>query len=664
MWQCSAGRKSPRLSVYRGDRTSYYTDGSGSGSGGWGLVVVRRGADGDREMVGEFCGGVVVDAKAKPWLGAARATNNTAELQGVAEALRYLLERSPRDAEPAEQQEAAVIVSDSQYALDMMLGIKKAHTNRRMVKEVQALWARARAARQDPGRGHGLFARHIHSHARGAAEDGHQHNERADALAGAGAEGVTRAGHAAAWSAYPPLPPPPRRAHRVTEAERIVRSAHAFGALNAPVPEGALLPPAHVERLYRTATARLRATPVAGDVRRREAESRLWAAKTLLSRPDAQRGVRDRLMAAGLRPVTSDVTCAVDARALRQYVETAGADADVTPVHKHGQPYGATRRELVTRLLGRVQGEGSDGLGWVRLRYTHSTLGAGLVAAGHVIESREYVCREDRAADPFGLPRAQRALALARVGVDFDDDASFPRAKADVVMPCRVTLQCFLRHRETILAQVGAHFLAGRASPDAIRGHAKALFNSFDMDGTLGAWRERMGLRDGERPSGGMVVRLGQGHIFDFQAHREAQRAGTQWLAQRMRAMTQYVEAHLRTRGDDRRLEHPERTVASYVFQEAEGVSRRAKVWWARCKGHAVLNLQHDGLVLQLRHGDGAEAVRQQLAAVSTRALGYQQPVAVKSHDRPEAELRGAVGGVAPPSAPAHPPSPSLAGDP
>ena len=38
------------------------------------------------------------------------------------------------------------------------------------------------------------------------------------------------------------------------------------------------------------------------------------------------------------------------------------------------------------------------------------------------------------------------------------------------------------------------------------RDHVKALFNSFDMDGTLGAWRRRMGLRDGERPSAGMVI--------------------------------------------------------------------------------------------------------------------------------------------------------------
>ena len=121
----------------------------------------------------------------------------------------------------------------------------------------------------------------------------------------------------------------------------------------------------------------------------------------------------------------------LDAQALREYKDNAGPEADETPAHKNGKSYGATRRELVARLLSRVQGEAEDGLGWVRLRYSHSLLGAELVAAGHVVESREYVVREDRDADPFCLPRAQRALALQRTGHDFDDDASFPRESRD-----------------------------------------------------------------------------------------------------------------------------------------------------------------------------------------------------------------------------------------
>ena len=60
---------------------------------------------------------------------------------------------------------------------------------------------------------------------------------------------------------------------------------------------------------------------------------------------------------------------------------------------------------------------------------------------------------------------------------------------------------------------------------------------------------------------------------------------GSDWLARQLPAMREFVVAHLRATRDRRRLEHPERTLASYVFQEAEGVSRAAKLWWARARG-------------------------------------------------------------------------------
>ena len=50
-----------------------------------------------------------------------------------------------------------------------------------------------------------------------------------------------------------------------------------------------------------------------------------------------------------------------------------------------------------------------------------------LLAAGHVVESREYAC--DRAADPFSLPRALREVALGRSGANLDDVDAFPNAK-------------------------------------------------------------------------------------------------------------------------------------------------------------------------------------------------------------------------------------------
>ena len=198
--------------------------------------------------------------------------------------------------------------------------------------------------------------------------------------------------------------------------------------------------------------------------------------------------------------------------------------------------------------------------------------------------------------------------------------------------PCRDTIQRYLRHREEVLRQVGDDFLGGRVADAAERrDHVKALFNSFDMDGTLGAWRGRMGLRDGERPSAGMVIDLGPDGQFDFEAHRRAQRVGTAWLAERRRAMTAFVGAHLRNERDTRRLEHPERTVASYIFQEAEGVSRKVKAQLARVQGHTVHNLQHDGVILRLDWGEAPQRVAQQLSAVTAHALGYAQPVKVKS---------------------------------
>ena len=83
-----------------------------------------------------------------------------------------------------------------------------------------------------------------------------------------------------------------------------------------------------------------------------------------------------------------------------------------------------------------------------------------------------------------------------------------------------------------------------------------------------------------------------------------------------------------------RRLQTPERTLASYVFQDFEGQSREAKLWWCEVHGHRPLNLQHDGVVVALRSVDGEAITAQQAAAlvgsVCTAALGYDQPVTAK----------------------------------
>ena len=79
-------------------------------------------------------------------------------------------------------------------------------------------------------------------------------------------------------------------------------------------------------------------------------------------------------------------------------------------------------------------------------------------------------------------------------------------------------------------------------------------------------------------------------------------------------------------------LEHPERTLKSYCFQEAESFSREAKVeWCAQQNGRAAAcSLQHDGVVIALAEGVSIATVREQLERVSCEALGYRQSTTCK----------------------------------
>ena len=103
---------------------------------------------------------------------------------------------------------------------------------------------------------------------------------------------------------------------------------------------------------------------------------------------------------------------------------------------------------------------------------------------------------------------------------------------------------------------------------------------------------------------------------------------GSTWLSEKLPAMMRIVRDWNMYRRAKRR-DHPERTLASYVFQEAEGLSREAKLWWCRTNGHTVHNLQHDGVVVELARGEPAAAAAA-LTTVCSRALGYEQPVTVK----------------------------------
>ena len=128
-----------------------YTDGSCSrnpgGDGGWAFVAVREG-----QKIAEFCG---PDPK---------TTSNRAELKAIVRALLWL---SP-DA-------SATIVSDSEYAVKVLLGKYRAKANLDLIEEAWGLMQERQ-----------IKFRWVRGHA------GHRWNERADSLAAQGMGKISR----------------------------------------------------------------------------------------------------------------------------------------------------------------------------------------------------------------------------------------------------------------------------------------------------------------------------------------------------------------------------------------------------------------------------------------------------------------------------------------
>ena len=155
------------------NRLSLYVDGSCLGNqnvdadtpAAWGLVIVEGDTGlgrGTGEIVEEMAGLVITDSGQHGYIGAEVGSNNTAELTGFAEALRWLLiEGSDRP---------AVVRADSQYAGNLASGLWKAKKNRELVAHVQRLWKEVEALRP-------LTWEHVRAHR------GHRWNERADHLA-------------------------------------------------------------------------------------------------------------------------------------------------------------------------------------------------------------------------------------------------------------------------------------------------------------------------------------------------------------------------------------------------------------------------------------------------------------------------------------------------
>ena len=610
----------PPARVLRSGVPAVYVDGSGAGEGGWGVVAVSGstgGADRAAELVAEHYGPVTIVATAPPFLGATRVTNNTAELTAFGEGLAYL-----RDVEGGTG--PAIIRPDSCYASNLAQGLSVPHTNVALAQRVRELWL-AESAR----RGGQLWSVWVKGHSR------HKWNDRADAAADRGAEGRV-CGIGQRWSAWPPLKPPQARAHRVDEAARVLRATSVFGVLAHHVPtRGELLNDWRLRGLLAGVEQRLEA--VRSTPRKRAALACARAAYRMLRNGTRQVNERQRLIAAGLRPVTNTLRCPVNVAALRRYVEQAGPEADVVPAGKAGS---GTLRERACRIIAAAGPDGS-----IAVSYCHSLLGAQLVAAGFVVSSREYAVPGTQ--DPFRLPRALRALAFAGCGHDLDDCASYPRAARATFAAGQADSDMFTDHRDTIMAQVGRYFFGLGVPVKVRRKRAKALFNALDNDGGIGTWMRAHGVVKPWRRE--MRIHLGGGRLFDLAAYIDSRESVTDEFARRLPGMVSFVRAFARARvagrpysrlspKEKRKLEAVELTAKSYFLAEAEGLSRLTKMDWARKRGDwPITSLQHDGVIIVLPAASDASAaeaaaaeVEAALSRACTDALGYDQPVEVK----------------------------------
>ena len=94
-----------------------------------------------------------------------------------------------------------------------------------------------------------------------------------------------------------------------------------------------------------------------------------------------------------------------------------------------------------------------------------------------------------------------------------------------------------------------------------------------------------------------------------MEGYREELRGSAEWMAARAGSMMDFMgQPYARARAQPtkrgkrgkrrRRNNCPDMTLKSYLLQEAEAVSREAKLAAAAARGLRVVGLQHDGIAL------------------------------------------------------------------
>jgi ribonuclease HI len=426
---------------------------------------------------------------------------------------------------------------------------------------------------------------------------------------------------------------------QVDAVEEILRAEDAFGVLGVPVVAMRLTPQPTLDDLAKLAHADVESAKHEDAVKTQTAHRKIDAAhKQLSCRNTQQRLRKERIQEE--RPIVHTLRCEIDIRAIEALMRTPIANKQ--PKHKNGQAYqGGTYLIIANEYIRKIGGNGTDKT-WVTLTYRHSMKGHMYRKAGVVMDSRVYAV--NTGIDPFRLPKAIRNAALTG-RYDMDDSASYPRAALHMIPIGAEITDTFLQYRKSILKQIGEHFLPMNPAAEQYEA-AKKLTNLLDMDGELQSWYKEHAVPPTRTLHGARIkcmcaMHEGQagtvacsggecGTRFDLAQYIDEQPKRTKWIAEQKPRAVRYTIAMNLAMGDANKK--PERTLKSYILQEAEAISRQVKMTWAAVHGHEVHNIQHDGIVIALKAHMSATRAEELLTEACTHTLGYTQPVEHKPY--------------------------------
>ena len=409
----------------------------------------------------------------------------------------------------------------------------------------------------------------------------------------------------------------------ISESMRIGRATHLFGVIGVPVWSARRRPAQQLlEECWEDTMASLEAeermdpsTP-----QLTQAFARARQAGWLVRSPAAWQRLWDQLRETG-RPTTRTLSCPVDVDELKSWAASPAGQQVV--VRSDGSSTGVTGAVMVRSFLFQTR-EARQ----LTLSYRHSTLGADAVAAGFMCESREY----SDGPDPFKLRSMVRGHALAKFGYDVDDCSSFPTALRHLVRTGAARAACYLADTKLIRQAIGDYFFGDGLTPSVRYDRGKRLINLLDMDGTFEGWLAayRSDVVSGRtRAQAQLVCGSADRQVtFDLGAYITEQPARTLEMRARAPRMFKFFR---RAKHMGERATKAKRTMKSYVLQECEGISRRAKLAWCETTGAKPLNLQHDGVVIMLPNNrSDVDAVTADIQRHCSALLGYTQRLEVK----------------------------------